>query len=460
MAGPDMARTDMAGTGIAGPDMAGSDVNGRTEVHNLVTDLIADLQDLTILWQIGVLALSLLAAWQISRILRGRLIARAPHATDPDATVRISVGGFNRLVFPLSALALVYVGRWILHRFYPVHLLNIAIALLFALALVRIVVYLLRQAFSPSGPLRRWERVIVWTVWIGLALHISGLLPELGTLLEDVGFQVGKQRISLLTILQAAVSVGGTVLLALWAARLIEGSLMRAHGLDPNLRAVFSKLAKTLLVVLAVLIALPLVGIDLTVLSVFGGALGVGIGLGLQKIAANYLSGFILLLDRSISLGALVTIDNHYGEVTRLTARYIVVKGLDGTEAIIPNESVVSSTVINHSYSDRRVRVDVPVQVSYQSNVELALRLMLEAADRHARVVQDPKPAAVLKDFADSGINLELYVWIVDPEKGKGNLRSELNLDIWKVFQANRIDIPFPQREVRILSGSTPQPPV
>ena len=146
--------------------------------------------------------------------------------------------------------------------------------------------------------------------------------------------------------------------------------------------------------------------------------------------------------------------------MTRLTARYIVVKGLDGTEAIIPNESVVSSTVINHSYSDRRVRVDVPIQVSYQSDVELALRLMLEAADRHARVVQDPKPAAVLKDFGDSGINLELYVWIVDPENGKGNLRSELNLDIWKAFQANRIDIPFPQREVRILSGSTPQPPV
>ena len=434
-------------------------MNGRDGVQNLLTDLLADLQNVTVLWQVGVLAVCLLCAWQVSRTLRARLLAAQTHGGNAEATVKISVGGFNRLVFPLTALTLVYVGHWVLQHFYPVHLLKIATALLFALALVRIVVYLLRQAFNPSGPMRQWERAIVWTVWIGLALHISGLLPDLITFLEQVGFQLGRQRISVLTILQAALSVGATLLLALWGARLIERRLMQARGLDPNLRAVFSKLAKSVLVILAVLIALPLVGIDLTVLSVFGGALGVGIGLGLQKIAANYLSGFIILLDHSISLGALVTIDNRYGEVTKLTARYIVVKGLDGTEALIPNESVVSSTVINHSYSDRRARVDVPIQVSYQSDVELALRLMMDAANAHARVIQDPKPAAILKEFADSGINLELFVWIDDPEKGKGNLRSELNLEIWRAFQANRIDIPFPQREVRIVSGSISPPP-
>jgi len=435
-------------------------MSGRGEVQNLVNDLLADLQNITVLWQIGVLAACLLCAWQVSRMLRARVLVAQTNAGDAEATVKISVGGFNRLVFPLTALALLYIGRWVLERFYPVHLLHVAIALLFALALVRIVVYLLRQAFNPSGLIRQWERAIVWTVWIGLALHISGLLPDLIAFLEQAGFQFGKQRISVLTILQGALSVGATLLLALWAARVIEGRLMRAHRLDPNLRAVFSKLAKSVLVIVAVLIALPLVGIDLTVLSVFGGALGVGIGLGLQKIAANYMSGFIILLDHSISLGALVTIDNRYGEVTKLTARYIVVKGLDGTEALIPNESVVSSTVINHSYSDRRARVDVPIQVSYQSDVELALRLMMDAANGHARVIQDPQPVALLKEFADSGINLELFVWIDDPEKGKGNLRSELNLEIWRAFQANRIEIPFPQREVRIVSGPTSQPPL
>ena len=433
-------------------------MNGRGEVQNLVNDLLADLQNITVLWQIGVLAACLLCAWQVSRMLRARVLVAQTSGGDAESTVKISVGGFNRLVFPLTALALLCIGRWVLERFYPVHLLHVAIALLFALALVRIVVYLLRQAFNPSGLIRQWERAIVWTVWIGLALHISGLLPDLIAFLEQAGFQFGKQRISVLTILQGALSVGATLLLALWAARVIEGRLMRAHRLDPNLRAVFSKLAKSVLVIVAVLIALPLVGIDLTVLSVFGGALGVGIGLGLQKIAANYMSGFIILLDHSISLGALVTIDNRYGEVTKLTARYIVVKGLDGTEALIPNESVVSSTVINHSYSDRRARVDVPIQVSYQSDVDLALRLMMDAANGHARVIQDPQPVALLKEFADSGINLELFVWIDDPEKGKGNLRSELNLEIWRAFQANRIEIPFPQREVRIVSGSTSQP--
>jgi small-conductance mechanosensitive channel len=233
---------------------------------------------------------------------------------------------------------------------------------------------------------------------------------------------------------------------------------MAARGLDAATRAVLSRLAKTVLVVLAVLIALPLVGIDLTVLSVFGGALGVGIGFGLQKIAANYISGFIILLDRSITPGALVTIDNRHGEVTRITARYLVVKGLDGTEAIIPNETAVSSTVINHSYSDPRVRVDVPVQVSYDSDVELAMRLMREAAEAHPRVLKEPAPAVVLKQFGESGIDLEMYLWIADPEAGRANLRSDLNLAIFRAFKAHGIEIPFPQRDVRIVQAGQPAP--
>ena len=190
-------------------------MNGRDEVQNLVNDLLADLQNITVLWQIGVLAASLLCAWQVSRMLRARILVAQTKAGDAEATVKISVGGFNRLVFPLTALALLCIGRWVLERLYPVHFLHVAIALLFALALVRIVVYLLRQAFNPSGLIRQWERAIVWTVWIGLALHISGLLPDLIAFLEQVGFQFGKQRVSVLTILQGALSVGATLLLAL-----------------------------------------------------------------------------------------------------------------------------------------------------------------------------------------------------------------------------------------------------
>jgi small-conductance mechanosensitive channel len=368
------------------------------------------------------------------------------------------VGGLYRLIFPVSALLLVYAGRWVLTHFQPAtHLLDVAVPLLFSLALVRIIVYLLRHAFGPSGPLRYWERFIAWIVWIGLALHITGVLPEIEKLLEDFAFNIGGHRISLLSILSGAISVAVTVLIALWLGRAVEIRLMAARGLDAGTRAVLSRLAKTALVVLAVLIALPLVGIDITVLSVLGGAVGVGVGFGLQKIAANYVSGFIILLDRSIAPGALVTVDGHHGTVTRITARYLVVKELDGTEAIIPNETAVSSTVINHSYSDPRVRVDVPIQVSYDSDVQLAMRLMREAGERHARVLKDPAPVVILKQFGESGVDLELYLWIADPEAGRGNLRSDVYLDVWRTFRDHAIQIPFPQRDIRIV-GTAPPP--
>jgi len=383
------------------------DPGDKAEIQNLVLGLLADLHNINVLWQAGVLAASLGLAWWITRLVRGHLARISP--AEPGAAMKISVGGLNRVVFPLCSLLLVIAGRFILHRFHQgLHLLDIAVPLLFSLMLVRVVVYVLRRAFGAGSPLRKWERVIAWTILIGVALHITGLLPDVMDLLDSFAFHVGKQRISLLNILQALLSVGITVVIALWAGRTIEGRLMNAPALDLNLRVVLSKLAKTLLVIIAVLVALHAVGLDVTVLSVFGGALGVGIGLGLQKIAANYISGFLILLDRSISPGALVTIEGRHGQITKLAARYVVVKGMDGTESIIPNETVITSVVINHSYSDRRVRVDVPIQVGYESDVDRALELMLDAARSHSRVLANPAPAAQLKGFAETGINLEL----------------------------------------------------
>ena len=422
----------------------------KAEIHNLLIDLLADLRNPNLVWQVGVLAVSLAVAWWIARVVHARLTS-VPSA-EASTTLKIGVGGLNRVIFPLSALLCVILGRFVLHRFQQeINLLNLAVPLLFSLMLVRVAVYVLRSAFKADGPLRYWERIIAWTIWVAVALHITGLLPEVVELLDGFGFRIGKQRISVLTILQAMLSVAVTVIVALWAGRTIEARLLDARGMDLNFRIVLSKLVKTLLVIIAILIALPAVGIDVTVLSVFGGAVGVGLGLGLQKIAANYVSGFVILLDRSISPGALVTIDGRYGEVTKLTARYVVVKGGDGTEAIIPNETVITSVVVNHSYSDRSVQVAVPIQVSYTSDVDRALELMLEAARGHTRVLRNPAPAALLKGFGDSGINLELYVWVADPEAGTGNLRSDIYRAIWKGFNANDIAIPFPQRDVRIL---------
>jgi len=190
------------------------------------------------------------------------------------------------------------------------------------------------------------------------------------------------------------------------------------------------------------------VGIDLTVLSVFGGALGVGLGFGLQKIASNYISGFIILMDRSVSPGNLVTIDNHTGKLSKMTARYVVVRSLGGVEAIIPNDTLITSTVVNQSYTDTRVRQSMAVQVSYDCDLDFVLQLLVEIAQKNPRVLTDPKPRAFVLKFADNGIDLELGFWVNDPEDGTKGLLSDLHLEIWRTFGKHHIEIPYPQRVI------------
>jgi len=226
---------------------------------------------------------------------------------------------------------------------------------------------------------------------------------------------------------------------------------MDAPTLDTSLRAVFARLGKSLLVVIAVLIVLPVLGIDLTVLSVFGGALGVGLGLGLQKIASNYVSGFIILLDRSIRLNDVITADHQHGAVTRIKTRYVVVRSLNGVEAIIPNDILVTTTVVNHSYTDKRVRIALKVQVAYNSQIELVMQLLKEVALRQQRVLRDPTPSVQVINLADNGIELELGVWLPDQDQGTADVRSDLNVAILNEFRAQGIEIPFPQRDVRLL---------
>jgi small-conductance mechanosensitive channel len=423
-------------------------MKNQSEVGRLLADLLDDLQSGVVLWQLVIIVLALLLAWQGARLFRRRLAASAP-----GGKASIHVDGISRQIFPVTALVCLLIGRGMLERHQPVHLLNIAVPLMVAMAIIRAVVYLLRHTFAPGGLLRSWEVAISWLVWLGVALHIVGLLPAIGRFLEDTGFRVGQQRLSLAMVFTALLTVVLTVLAALWIGRMLEARIMGLQHVEINLRFALTKILRSILVVVAVLIALPIVGIDITVLSVFGGALGVGIGLGMQKIAANYVSGFTILLDRTVSPGDLVTVDRFYGEVTKLTSRCIIVRGPDGTEAIVPNETVTTSTVINHSYSNRRVLMRIPVQISYSSNLEMALKLMLEAAYSHPRVLKDPAPTALLTAFGDNGINLELMAWIEDPERGKLNLSSDLNLALFRSFGANNIEIPFPQREVRVVGG-------
>jgi len=417
-----------------------------TATHNLLIDVLSDLRQTTILWQLAVLAISLVLGWGINRLLLKRL-------PKPEGVSKVGLGGVYRVAFPLFALGLVLIGRAVLKSWYPVNLLNIVVPLLFALMLIRLVVYVLRQVFVPSGWLSGSELLIATTIWVVFALYVTGLLPDILDAMDYASFTVGGQQISLTDILGGILSVLVTLLAAFWLARVLERKVMAAGNLDMNLRVVLSKTIRASLIVVGVFIALSLAHIDITVLSLFGGALGVGIGFGLQRIASNYVSGFIVLLDRSIHPGDMLTVDGRFGKVSKITARYLVLQSSDGTEAIIPNETLVSSTVINHTYSSRQVRIGIPVQISYQSDLHRAMEILKQAAANQPRVLTNPESKVFLKSFGENGIDLELGVWIDNIEEGQLDLRSDINMEILRRFRETGIEIPYPRREVRVIGG-------
>lgn len=418
-------------------------MSGERMIGSLLVEFWADLQQPDVLWQVGVLTVCLAVGWLVGYLVRRR-------QTGEGTAWRLGHGGLKRVAFPLTALALVLLARWLLRPWLHVNLLSVAVPLLLSLAVIRSVFFVLRHSFRGAW-LASFERAFALMAWSVVALHLTGLLPDLIAALESVSFTVGKQRLDLWLVLQGIGTVLATLLLALWVGGAVEARLMTAQGLDSNLRVVFARLTRAVLIVLAVLIGLPMVGIDLTTLSVFGGALGVGLGFGLQKIAANYISGFIILLDRSIRIGDMIGVGNDKGQVTRITTRYTVLKGMTGVEAIVPNEVLVGSVVQNESYTDSRVRLALPVQVSYGADLERTLALLVSIAAGQSRVLASPPAKAFIVAFADSGINLELGIWIDDPEEGTQQIRSDINLAIWREFKAAGIEIPFPQREVRLI---------
>ena len=422
----------------------------ENQIAELLIDLWRDVQQPAIFWQVGVLAICLGIAWLITRQVK--TVLRRRRAADPALASGAREEGLRRVVFPLSALVLVMLARMVLANWHHMNLLKLAVPLLLAMAVIRLTVHALKRSFPQAGWLASFERVFAFGAWGVVALHLSGVLPTVIDGLEQVAFSIGKAKVNLWMLLQGALTVFVTVLVALWVAGVIESRLMRTEGLDGNLKLVFTRLSRGLLVVLAVAIGLPLVGIDLTALSVFGGALGVGLGFGMQKIAANYVSGFILLLDRSIRIGNLISVGNERGIVSQITTRYTVLKGMTGIESIVPNETLVGSIVQNETFTDPKVRVAVPIQVGYATDLEKAMAIMIEAAQAQPRVMEDPAPGAFLESFADSGINLQLGFWIRDPAEGTLGIRSAINMQIWRRFKEEGIEIPFPQREVRVLA--------
>lgn len=403
--------------------------------------------------ELAVVAACLALAGLITRLLIRRQRRQAGIET-LGATARLGLEGLQRLLFPLVGIALLSIARLVVELLQqPPVLMRLVIAMLVAMGVIRLVVYGLRQVFSPAGWLSTFELLIGLTIWSAWVLHALDILPEVIEWLDSQQVALGKQKLSLWALMQGGAWVLVTLIAAVWLSGSVERKLMRAP-LDSNLRIVLARLSKVALMFLALMITLPLVGIDLTALSVFGGALGVGLGFGLQKIMANYVSGFIILLDRSIRIGDLISVGTDRGQVQQITTRYTVLRSPSGVQSIVPNETLISSVVQNEGLSDREVRVAISVQVGYADDVERALVILEECARAHERVLSEPVPRAFLHSFGDSGINLELGLWITDPENGTLGIRSAVQLEILRRFRAEGIEIPFPQREIRVLGDT------
>ncbi|TMH77281.1 MAG: mechanosensitive ion channel [Betaproteobacteria bacterium] len=417
-------------------------------------------------WEAVVIAVAIAAAWGLGRTVRYRVEARLSAAARdkvPLDVLRFSVEGARRLAFPATALLLLWAGELALRlagligSTADARLLRLAMALVGALALVRLLVYAMRRALISVAVIAPFERAIAFTAWAVVAMYVTGVLADVTDWLQATQIPIGKTNVSLWAVLTSAAATLVSLLAAMWLGSLVEARLMSAPGLDLNVRVVLGRIARAVLILVAVLAALAVSGIDLTVLSVFGGALGVGLGLGLQRIASNYVSGFILLLDRSLRIGDLISVagavDRYYGTVTQISTRYTLLRAMDGTESVIPNELLVSAPVVNHSLSDRRVRVAVRISIAYESDLDLALRLGEQAARSTERVLADPPPGSLLVEFAADGLLLEIGFWIEDPEQGRMNVQSAVAIAVYKLYADRGITLPYPRRDIRILDG-------
>ncbi|PLZ01295.1 mechanosensitive ion channel protein MscS [Burkholderia sp. WAC0059] len=406
------------------------------------------------LWQIVVLVGTLALAWLVARVVRRTLDLRRQTRYE---ALRFGAESLNKAFFPLVGGVFVWIARTIARNFMHTSLLDLALVPLFGIGLIYIVFFFARRVFGRNGETHAWlalvEKLVSLMVWAGMVMTVLGIQDEVLGWMDSVRFRIGTAHVTLLSLSNGLLWVCVTMVVAVWAGAVLEDRLTRATTIDANLRVVLARVGRALLVLAAVLFSLSLVGIDVTVLGVFGGALGVGLGFGLQKIASNYVSGFIILIDRSLRLGDTINVGGQAGMVTQIRTRYTVVRGLDGIETLIPNEKLITDVVQNQSSYLTHGYVKLPVQVAYASDIEFAMSLLAKATEGIERVLADPAPTPYLASFGADGINLELAFWVADAATGTSSVRSAVNLNIWRLFGENGISIPFSQREVRIIGG-------
>lgn len=349
----------------------------------------------------------------------------------------------RHILFPLIWLALlatIAIAYSLLEQPYPI--VRTAIYLILAWTVIRLGSYFIDNPFS--------RNVVATIVWVITALSILGILQPTIRYLESASLSLGRIEINAFVVISSILSIGFFLWIALIVIRIFENRLSASLSVDPSLKVLFIKLFKFIVITVAILGGLSAVGIDLTVLAVFGGAVGVGIGFGLQRIFSNLIAGIILLIDKSIKPGDTIEVKGTYGKVDKLGARYVSVITRDGIEHLIPNEELIINRVENWSYSHELVRLKIPVGVHYKSNINQAIEICVASAQNIERVLNDPKPACLLKEFDESSVNLEIRIWIRDPMNGCSNVKSQVLLEVWNQFAENGIEIPYPQRDVHI----------
>ena len=358
---------------------------------------------------------------------------------------------FSKIINPIIFSIIILISSYILKAYQDTNLLDIAQILAMALILIRLVVYLVRYILQPNPLLNAYENILSFILWIFVALYLFGILKPILNTLESITFSFGEKDFSILLVIQLLIGIFVSIIVAMTLGRFIENRLMKINQLSLNGRVMINKVLRIALYVIAVVIALDTIGLDLTFLSVFGGAFGVGLAFGMQKIASNYISGFTILLDKSVQIGDILTIGEHYGIVNSIQSRYTVLRKLDGVEVIIPNETLIAENIVNHTSSDRKVRVAIDIQIGYNSSVDEATKIMLSCCNAQERVIKEnPEPTVYLMNFGESGIDLKLVFFILDAEEGTYRLRSDINKEIWKQFNEKNIEIPFPQRVIHI----------
>jgi len=416
----------------------------RAGLDDIRAWLLEEVLVLGTLGQLLLVVVACFAAYMLAPALRARLERLGQRFSQERTMLRLT-----RVAAPLSLSMVWALLLWLAMLIaggadWPHHLIQIAVSLVSAWIVIRVASELVRDP--------NWSKLIAVIAWCVAALNIVGWLDDAIFLLDAQAVLLGELRISLLTVLKGMLALGFLLWFALQLSRLLERRIRAAPNLTPTMQVLFSKLLKLVLIVIAVVAALRSIGIDLTAFAVFSGAVGVGIGFGLQKAVSNLFSGLMLLMDKSIKPGDVISVGGTYGWVNSLGGRYVSVITRDGIEHLIPNEELITRGVENWSYSDRAVRLRVPIGISYRSDVHLAIKLCLEAAFEVERVLKEPKGNCLLTGFGDSALNLELRFWIDDPSHGVANVKSEVMLRVWDKFQANGIEIPYPQRDLHIRS--------